>query len=75
MQLVALFPLFFQPSVPEPQAESTRACDPSAIEWVLPGHFEAALARARAENRILLIQGVSFGIDAIGACDARRGRW
>jgi len=73
MHTVTLLPLLLQAALAE--GEPARACDPSAIEWVLPGHFDDALARARAEDRILLIQGVSFGIDEIGACDARRGRW
>ena len=49
--------------------------DRARIAWVLPGDFELAFARARCENRILLIKTVSFGIDDLGASDATKGRW
>ena len=51
------------------------ACDRSAIHWVLPGHFDDAVARAKEEKRILIIKGVSFGIDAEGAKCATKGHW
>jgi len=49
--------------------------DESSIRWHFPNRFEEARARSRDENRILLIKGVSFGIDAEGACCATKGRW
>jgi hypothetical protein len=51
------------------------ACDTASIGWVLPGRFPAALARARAERRILLIKGISFGVDEAGATCATKGVW
>lgn len=61
------------------QQESTQAktlvCDTAAIDWFLPGDFEAALKKAKAEDRMLLIKGVSFGIDAAGAKCATEGTW
>ncbi|HEX6813514.1 MAG TPA: hypothetical protein VF384_17980 [Planctomycetota bacterium] len=51
------------------------ACDRTAIEWVLPGDFEQALARAQKEQRILVIKGISFGVDDEGAKCATKGVW
>ena len=50
-------------------------CDTSAIRWELPNSFAKARARAAEENRILLIKGVSFGIDHEGAKCATKGMW
>lgn len=60
---------------PVVRAQEPLVCDDSAIDWVLPGHFPDAWERARAERRILLIKGVSFGIDAAGAKCATEGTW
>ena len=49
--------------------------DPNAIEWFGPGQFESALARATKERRILMIKGISFGVDEVGARCATKGRW
>jgi len=54
---------------------SLALADESSIRWHFPHEFEAARARSREENRILLIKGVSFGIDEEGACCATKGRW
>jgi hypothetical protein len=51
------------------------ACDSTNIEWVLPGHFDDAVARAKRTHRLLLVKGVSFGIDAAGATCATKGKW
>ena len=51
------------------------ACDRTAIAWVLPGDFEQALARAQKEQRILVIKGISFGVDDDGAKCATKGVW
>ena len=53
----------------------TAASNTLAIHWHLPGKFEAARERARRENRLLLIKGISFGIDEAGAKCATKGRW
>jgi hypothetical protein len=50
-------------------------CDRTAIEWVLPGDFAQALARAQQEQRILVIKGISFGVDDAGAKCATKGVW
>jgi hypothetical protein len=49
--------------------------DEAAIRWHFPHQFEEARARAQAENRILVIKGVSFGIDEEGAVCATKGKW
>ena len=58
-----------------PQEAPAPAADTAAIEWVLPAHFDAALKRAKEENRLLLIKGVSFGIDEAAASCATAGTW
>ena len=55
--------------------ESAIPCDRSKINWVLPGNFAEAVKRARDENRIIMIKGVSFGIDSLGATCATKGKW
>ncbi len=55
--------------------ESCTAGVTTNIDWVLPGEFDAALARARREGKLLLIKGVSFGIDDAGAKCATKGKW
>ena len=45
------------------------------IDWCLPGDFEATQKRAEAEKRLILIKGISFGVDASGARDATKGCW
>ena len=50
-------------------------CDKSAIRWEFPHAFEAARKRAADEHRILLVKGVSFGIDDVGARCATKGKW
>ena len=51
------------------------AQDSAAIQWVFPGDFDQARQRAADEEKILLVKGVSFGIDELGARDASRGQW
>ncbi len=69
--LACLAPLL--PAIP--QASPAPAADTAAIEWVLPADFDEALKRAKDENRLLLIKGVSFGIDQAGATCATAGTW
>ena len=52
-----------------------RCSDASAIDWFLPDQFEQALARARTEQRLLVIKGISFGVDQVGAQCATKGQW
>lgn len=60
-------------------AQGTEALSPSCnttnIRWVLPGDFSTAVARAVAEQRMLLIKGISFGVDEAGATCATKGKW
>lgn len=51
------------------------ACVTDNIDWVLPADFDKALARSKSEQRLLLIKGVSFGIDVAGATCATKGQW
>ena len=55
--------------------EPAAACDRSAITWTLPGEFPQALARAKAEQRMLVVKGISFGVDVAGAKCATKGVW
>jgi len=57
------------------QEAASPPCDRNAIQWVLPGDFPAALARANQEQRILVIKGISFGVDTEGARCATKGVW
>lgn|GEM_PF-5900834 len=50
-------------------------CDKTAISWILPGHFKDAQTRAKNENRILIIKGLGFGLDEVGATCATKGDW
>jgi len=42
---------------------------------VLPGDFPQAIARAQKEQRIVVIKGISFGVDGAGAKCATKGVW
>ena len=59
---------------PDPLSPA-RKRDQAAIEWKLPHQFDEAVREAKAKNRILLIKGVSFGIDEAGATCATDGMW
>ena len=50
-------------------------CDRSAIRWTLPGKFADARARATAEKRLLILKGIAFGVDELGATCATKGNW
>ena len=56
-------------------AQTEFGCDRSAIQWTLPGQFEEALARAKKENRLIIIKGIAFGVDEAGAKCATKGDW
>jgi hypothetical protein len=60
---------------PTLRAQDDVTCDRTAIQWVLPGDFPRALARAKQEQRILVIKGISFGVDDAGAKCATKGVW
>jgi len=59
----------------EAQDTAGAPCDRSAIRWFVPGEFEAARRKAEEEGRFLLLKGISFGIDDLGATSATKGRW
>ena len=40
-----------------------------------PGAFQEALDLARAESRMLLVKGVAFGMDELGASAPTKGHW
>lgn len=65
------------PSMAHAADEATAAKDRNdgAIAWHLPHDFDAAVARAKKQKRILVIKGVSFGIDDAGAKCATKGKW
>ena len=61
-------------SAPAPAAQERRnAGDTRRVDFVLP--FEAALAKAKAENRMLFIKPIYGGVDPDGAKDYRCGSW
>ncbi len=55
---------------PEPTCQDT-----SAIRWFTPGDFAKAQKQAAEERRILMIKGIAFGIDELGATSATKGCW
>jgi len=57
------------------QQEPELGCDASAIRWFIPGEFKEALERAKEEKRLLIIKGISFGVDDAGAKCATKGKW
>ena len=46
-----------------------------AIRWVLPGDFQDAQRQAVEKKRMLLIKGLGFGLDELGAKCATKGCW
>ena len=77
MKMRSVFPVAFllAGSASPLPAQHDTACDRTAIQWVLPGDFEQARARAQKEQRILVIKGISFGVDTAGAKCATKGVW
>ena len=58
------------------QAKVTPAgCDNTAIQWFKPGEFAAARKLAKKSKRLLVIKGISFGVDDVGAKCATKGKW
>ncbi|MCA8954868.1 MAG: hypothetical protein KDC87_02275 [Planctomycetes bacterium] len=62
-------------SIAQTSQPASLGCDRTAIRWLKPGEFEQARARAQRDNRLLLIKGISFGVDDEGARCATKGRW
>lgn len=59
----------------EQRDEKQPPCNAEAIDWVLPGDFEEALEKSREKSRLLLIKGLGFGLDELGAQCATQGCW
>jgi hypothetical protein len=49
--------------------------DTSAIEWHVPGDFKKALKKSVDSGRLLILKGISFGVDEAGAKCATKGDW
>ena len=47
--------------------------DPRRINFTLP--FKKAMAKAKAENRMLFLKPIYGSVDEIGARDYRAGNW
>ena len=47
--------------------------DPRRINFTLP--LKKAMAKAKAENRMLFLKPIYGGVDEIGARDYRAGNW
>ncbi len=47
--------------------------DPRRIHFTLP--FKKAMAKAKAENRMVFLSPIYGGMDKIGARDYRAGNW
>ncbi len=47
--------------------------DPRRIEFTLP--FKKAMAKAKAEKRMVFLKPIYGGMDKIGARDYRAGNW
>ena len=61
---------------PGPSKQPAKlGCDRSAIQWFIPGQFKEARARAKQQKRLLIIKGISFGVDDAGAKCATKGKW
>jgi hypothetical protein len=45
------------------------------INWVFPGHFEDAKTLSKEKNQIIIIKGLGFGLDQVGATCATKGDW
>ena len=54
-------------------ASFAGAQDTARIEFTLP--FDKALAKAKAENKLIFLKPVYGGVDAVGAKDYCSGSW
>ncbi len=74
LSATALFLCLLPPAAIAREAPAT-AGDPTVCDFVLPGHFEEAVAKAKELSRPLIIKGVAFGVDKVGASCATKGKW
>ena len=75
LPFVLLCALAAPPVLAAQQHATSPTCDTTNIRWVLPGDFATAQRRARAEHRLILVKGISFGVDDAGARCATDGTW
>ena len=64
LRLFALALLLSAPAFAQDPAPADRCKDRTGIRWVRP--FKAALAKAKASKRLLLIKPIAFGTDSKG---------
>lgn len=58
------------------EGKGPSACaDTNNIQWHTPDRFAEARAAAGKQKRIMMIKGIAFGIDAVGAKCATKGCW
>ena len=56
-------------------AQAPKCGDATNIDFIYPGQFARALAKAKQARRPLIIKGVAFGVDQVGATCATKGHW
>lgn len=76
MAVAVCFVLAGSGSAQTTKTEKKANCfNPEKINWVFPGHFDRAYEQAEKKNRLLLIKGLGFGLDDLGATCATKGCW
>lgn len=63
------------PTWGDDSGKHTACQDTNNITWFTPGKFEEARKAAQTQKRILMVKGIAFGIDAVGAKCATKGCW
>lgn len=59
-----------------PASDDFANCqDKTAIQWFTPGSFAAARLQAENSRRMMMIKGIAFGVDEVGAKCATKGCW
>ena len=53
----------------------TSCQDKTAIQWFTPGSFAAARLQAENTKRLMMVKGIAFGVDEVGAKCATKGCW
>ena len=56
-------------------ASQMQCFNAEAIDWFVPGNFDNAHAKAKEQNRMLLVRALGFGLDELGASCATKGCW
>lgn len=83
VQLALFFVIgLFVGSICEAQENSAAANDSTTwgfndekIDWYYPNDFDSAKESAKDNVRILLVKGLGFGLDELGATCATKGCW